>query len=365
MRFLTLICIFFIFIEHINAEEISDKNKKELHDVQQQMRDDLISGKTDDARAILDNAAGHFHAVEIELGQIQTLMQVGEYRHALSAAAHTQSEHTDSQDAVIFYAWLLAIAGHFPQATQLLENHLQDHPQQSSVQTTLTQLKSHQLNSETINTSNAIQLSPFISNSKKNNNLFLTSGLLVDKGRKILVLKNSLGDYKHFDVRLNNGQINDAIKDETFIDDQFALLNLSTPTPFSTSVKLNHQPTSMGKPIYWIGFMKNSLHKTEWPFLKTDVLGTPSTNENNFSIHFTGIETGGLVFNANGELIGLSQSFIDKDSKVIAINQQLSYLFITDEKTLTSNTMIKAMDEVYEESLDNLARVFANTEKAK
>src|SRR5262245_27401350 len=61
------------------------------------------------------------HAADAEMGLTRTLMQTGEYRRALTFAAHTAAAHRANAGGTALYAWLLFIGGQRVEAQRVLD----------------------------------------------------------------------------------------------------------------------------------------------------------------------------------------------------------------------------------------------------
>ena len=81
----------------------------------------LQAGDVDAARRALEQAALASHAADVELAQLRTMMQAGEYRKALAFAAHVAGAHLDAAEGAVLYAWLLKLGGQHGVAKQVLD----------------------------------------------------------------------------------------------------------------------------------------------------------------------------------------------------------------------------------------------------
>ena len=64
------------------------------------------------------------HAADTEMGLVRAYMQAGDYRRALSFAAHTAGAHPEDISGLGLYAWLLHLGGQPAVARQLLDQTL-------------------------------------------------------------------------------------------------------------------------------------------------------------------------------------------------------------------------------------------------
>ncbi len=344
------------------SEEYSTDIQEKIYSIQQTMRKDLSEGHTDRARNKLEQAAGNFHAVEIELGLIQTLMQAGEYRHALSAAAHTQAEHPDTIDSTLLYAWLLAIGGQTTPAMQLIETTLEHYPDNNSLQLMQQQIKTHQLFATDLTTSTAIQLKPFTTAKLTTLKLFnyLTTGVVINNGRQVLTNLMGIEKAKTLHVRNGLGREMNARIAQKIPTANLAVLILDQPFKNTTTLNLANKTAFPGVPIYIIGFSPQNHDQADWPQLKVDILGTPTADTNNinagYPIHIQGVAMGSGVFNLQGNLIGIVGEAENKTMTPLA--DILNAYKKSPNRKLTSGKL--PMDEIYENALSNVVQVLGS-----
>lgn len=340
------------------ADDHSPEVEARVHSIQQDMRADLREGRTEHARNTLEQAVGNFHAVEIELGLIQTLMQAGEYRHALSAAAHTQAEHPKLADSALFYAWLLAIGGQTNPAIQLLENTQTLLPDNDALAVMLQQIKTNKLASTEIKTSDAIQLKPFTSTKSniQGAQKYLTSGVVIGDGKKIITVLSAIENAKTISVRDGLGRTATAQIEQKIPSAQLAILKLDTPIKPPPNINLADKPPFPGTPIYLIGFAASSNNQADWPQLKIDILGTPgASNTYGYPVHVRTAPKGSGIYNQQGNLIGI----LAGDDKKIML--PLTDDALTVYKKSSKNSLAKLpMDEIYEASLSSTVQVFGS-----
>lgn len=336
------------------ADDHSPDVEARVQTIQQDMRADLSEGRTEHARNTLEQAVGNFHAVEIELGLIQTLMQAGEYRHALSAAAHTQAEHPKLADSALFYAWLLAIGGQTNPAIQLLETTLSLVPDNSALTLMLQQIKTNKLVSAEIKTSDAIQLKPFTSkkNASVNPRKYLTTGILINDGKYVITSLAAVEQTKTLQVRNGLGREVNARVEQTFPTVKLAALKLDKPIKTTIEITLAEKTSFPGSPIYILGFTPLQDDQADWPQLKVDILGTAPSITSGYPIHIPNATTGSGIFNQQGNLIGI----VDNDNNKIMMPLDALTAYKKSSKATTASGKL-AMDEIYENALSNLVQV--------
>lgn len=365
-----------------HEDELSIENKQRVKSIQTMMRKALAQGDSEKMKGELEQAISNFHAVEIELAMIQTLMQAGEYRHALSAAAHTQAEHPEVIDSTLFYAYLLAIGGQTIPATQLLETTLQAQANSQAqadskaLKQLLAQIKQQQLNSQTLSselTNQDIQLYPFseINHIKLNH---VSNGVIVGDGTQVITtldILNSINLKPNIGVRNGLGRQEKAELTHTFPQLNLALLTLKAPLNKEFSATIAHKPAFAGTPYYLSGYRLTSPEQADWPILKIDILGLPNNNLA-YQTHIQNLVAGSPAYNNAGELIGIiSTDSTTSKMVVMPLSALLNDIKTTKSKedkitngnssisTAPQNPLIskKPMDALYEETLSTSVQV--------
>jgi tetratricopeptide (TPR) repeat protein len=333
------------------ADNHTADQQKKIQQIQQSVHLDLIVGDIDHARNQLDEAAGNFHSEEIELAIIQTLMQAGEYRHALSAAAHTQAEHPDFSDATLFYAWLLAIGGQTQPAKNLLTSSLEQHPS-SDLATLLAQINNSQLNSRAF-TSENFQLAPITDTKSLKSNKFLASGILIN-ATHVMTSRVALAKHKHFFTRNGLGRMFKAHIDETFSDAYLARLIIENPAPILNPIEIIDKMSFPGTPVYSVGFAHDA--KPNWPQLLIDILGSPvAGKEKLYSLNAQNIDDGTGLYNLSGLLVGIVVSDGSGSRKVrMIVNDS-----VKTNEAKPARPRIPA-DQVYENALQTSVQLFTD-----
>ncbi len=341
------------------AEEITGSQRQQVSAIQQGMRKDLGEGRIEEARGTLEQAAGNFHSVEIELGLIQTLMQAGEYRHALSAAAHTQAEHPDVIDTSLLYAWLLAIGGQKAPAMQLLQSGIEQYPENKELKTMLLQIKIQHLDSSLISTSADIQLRPFVSSTFAQPALrHLTNGVLINDST---VITTFFDDAKTKRIRVRNGlgQTVDAQVEQVFPKQNFAVLVLKGVIHRVQLPAIAAKTPFPGNFVYVIGYSRNHLDRSDWPQLRVDVLGIPNGVAPNYPLHLQDITAGSGVYDRSGQLVGV----VIKEGAGTYAMSPVDGIPADNKATIkVAESNKKSMDEIFESTLSNTVQVLIDDE---
>lgn len=373
-----VVLIMWAMCAHAHEDELSSENKQRVRTLQATMRKELAQGNTEKIKDELEQAIGNFHAVENELAIIQTLMQAGEYRHALSAAAHTQAEHPDDIDGTLFYAYLLTLGGQTMPTKQLLEASLQAQPNNKALNHLLAQIKQQQLNSQTLNSDlsdNDIQLYPF-SQSISQALIHVSNGVIVGDGTQVVTTLDTLKIVNPKTSNLNPsvwvrnglGKQTEAEVQQTFPQVNLALLRLKQPLSKNNAAAIVAQKTaSAGTPYYLSGYRLTAPQQTDWPIIKTDILGMPNAHLA-YQTHLAHLVVGSAAYNTSGELIGvISQDSMTSKMVVMPLTSLLNHIqtaksqdkLPTQTSSIPQNPLLskKRLDELYEETMNTSVQV--------
>lgn len=374
-----ILVTFSLWIMSANAHDdtLSLENKQRVKSMQIMMRENLSQGNTEKVKGELEQAIGNFHAVEIELAMIQTLMQAGEYRHALSAAAHTQAEHPDAIDSTLFYAYLLALGGQTAPASKLLEDSLQIQSNSLALNQQLVQIKQQQLNSQALSlnlSDDDIQLYPFKENISQAFN-HVGNGVIIGDGTQAvttldtLKLGNNVNDFKpRIWIRNGLGKQTEAEVQQTFPQVNLTLLKLKHPLVKNNTVAvITQKPAAAGTPYYLSGYRLTTPQQADWPTIRIDILGIPNT-DNAYQTHLPNLVVGSPAYNTSGELIGvINQDPMTAKMVVMPLTPLLSHIQIAKSKDEaitptdgpTQNPLLskKRLDELYEETMSTSIQV--------
>ena len=101
----------------------------------------LAARKPGEAMPLLERAAQIAHAPDTELAIVRCRMQAGEYRQALSFAAHAAGAHLEETAGAGLYAWLLNAGGQPAIAARLLREAQARNPQDRLLKAVAAQLE--------------------------------------------------------------------------------------------------------------------------------------------------------------------------------------------------------------------------------
>lgn len=357
MRSSVLFIFLLFFAGVVNAETENYLAPTELQQLQMATQQDLTEGKVNEARNRLEQAASRYHSVEVELALVQTLMQAGEYRHALSAAAHVQAEHRDIPDASIFYAWLLTLSGQYKPAQDLLVDTYAQYPQLDALNLLRQQLETRKLNPIFFK-STAIQLHPY--SPEPIGYKLVQGGILLDGGQYLVTPVIHSTNNKIFTVRNALGNRYHAKRVSDFKDAQLMLLELTTAMPRVSTTNLSD--IRSGLPTHLIGYASPSLTSSSWPLLYTAIPGIANTeNQNafilNFPIQSPPLMSGAGAYNPAGALVGITDN--QNGQVIIPLTRVVEFLKLPAGAPDKNSALIGARSpaDIYEAALANCVQL--------
>lgn len=305
-----------IWMTHAMSQDtLTSSQHQQVATTLQIMNMHLKQGEPMRAREALESTAASVHADEIELGIIQTLMHQGEYRHALSAAAHTQAEHPDVIDTSLYYAWLLCLGGNDQIAMDLL-NTMQVATQeniadQQALKAMQSFIRAGKSNTHLLPPLSAVQYHPLANQLNPQLYTPIGGGALIDQ-QYAIAPQHGLALHQPLVVRNALGNVAQATVIGILAEGNAVLLHLESglPTPINGRIQRNASP--LGKLVTVIGYpaindpQLMSEWEPVWPRLATDVLSMPPKmgKQSGWTLH-TNLSAGAPVFNNLGEIIGI------------------------------------------------------------
>lgn len=237
----------------------------------------LAAGEAGAAVDAFERAASA-HDVSAELALVRARMQMGEYRAAVSLAAHVAGEHPQ---AAPLYAQLLAVGGQPEQAELVMLDAGGALPASSAKPA-------------------AFGATP------PSSARVIGTALLVDRGRAAITPAELLSAHRSFWLRNGLGQ---TVRVAAYDGAQgFAKLTLEAPLPADAHAAFAPREPFAGSPGYVVGYASEASAQASWPQLHAGFLGTP-TREG--SARHLGIAApagfaGAAVFDAAGRVAGLT-----------------------------------------------------------
>lgn len=352
-----LIFIFLVCVTALaNADIQNHLTSAQLQQLQIATQKDLTEGKLNEARNRLEQVSSRYHSVEIELALVQTLMQAGEYRNALNAAAHVQAEHRDNPDSSIFYAWLLALSGQYKPAQDLLVDTYAQHPQLNTLPTLRQQLETRKLDINAFKSPN-IELHPY--SPPLINDELVQGAILLSGGQYLVTPVIHSADNKMFVVRNGLGKLYHAKKVSAFKDTQLMLLELTEAAPNISTPTLNG--IRSGLPTHLIGYSPPSTIPS-WPLLYTAIPGIANTDNQSasplsFPIQSPPLIKGAGAYNPAGELIGITDN--QNTQVIIPLTRLVEFLKLPTGAPDKNSALTGARSpaDIYEAALANSAQI--------
>jgi exonuclease VII small subunit len=277
----------------------------------------LTHGRPDQALRLFEKAAAMAHTADTELALVRTHLQTGAYQQAIAFSAHTAGAHRQVPEGAALYAWLLAIGGQREAADKLLDTadeRFGRNPLLKSGEPTddLPVRLMPYAHAHASADARATHLPPRAA--------VVSSGLLIDEGRRALVPLSSLSGKSPVWVRDGLGQSSRAQVERhdpslglalVRLDKPFALQShpralgdTAVPLPLPAWAEKDPFP---GSPAYAVEFRPSTSGAPAWPRLSSGFQGLPAaqTGLRDLAIDGPAGPAGGAVFDAAGHCAGL------------------------------------------------------------
>ena len=325
----------------------------------------LAGGGVEEAARQFERAGMVKHEADAELGLIRTYMQAGEYRRALSFAAHTAGAHPNSGAGSALYVWLLHIGGQVQIAAQLLDNARARLPADAVLHATASLIKSPLSEPPAALLVPPARFAPYISAATPplpRAAVVIASGALVDGGRSVLTCAAALGKSRHVWVRNGLGQTVSAKRTDKLNDTGLAHLELSDAIAAPELLLFPARDPFPGSPGFAVEFPVIANVQPGWPLLRVGFLGKPVT----MGVYQLGINMppssprGGPVFDTAGHMIGIAVSSPTADDRLILASELRKHLNAVpgDPAPGTPRPRV-GVDEIYERALKMTVQVIA------
>jgi exonuclease VII small subunit len=284
----------------------------------------LAHGRSDQALRLFEKAAAMAHTADTELALVRTHLQTGAYQQAIAFSAHTAGAHRQVPEGAALYAWLLAIGGQREAADKLLDaadERFGRNPLLNSVRRLIDDLAGEPPDDL------SVRLMPYAQSSADANATHLpsraavvSSGVLIDEGRRALVPLSSLSGKSPVWVRDGLGQSSRAQVERHDSPLGLALVRLEKPFALQsppralgdTAVPLPlpawaEKDPFPGSPAYAVEFRPSTSGAPAWPRLSSGFHGLPAaqTGLRGLAIDGPAGPAGGAVFDAAGHCAGL------------------------------------------------------------
>jgi S1-C subfamily serine protease len=357
-------------VAHVNAAEHGHTRFGEATAASSQAREQLlIDGEEalrlgDTARAgnLFEHAASLAHAADAELGLIRTLMQMGQYQHAIAYAAHTAGVHLDETAGAALYAWLLHVGGQSRIAAIFLDRARERAPGDAMLHRANTLLKSPTAMPDAELLDPPARFAPYNvgSDTIPATARTIASGVVIERGRKVLTSAAVLGSAERVWVRNGLGRSSAAKFVRTLSDADLAELELEEPM-HDAHVSVPARTPYPGSPGFTVEFAAPGDAAPAWPVLRVGFLGRMDPDHP--GIYALGIAVppgprGGPVFDAAGRLIGVAvKDHTDRDIlvSIARVGRSLSGDWGDISKTAATERI--GVEEIYERALANTVQV--------
>ncbi len=267
---------------------------------QQQLLERAASSlaRGDAAAALRDYeaAATQEHALDIELGIARSLMRGGEYRRALTVAAHSAGAHGDNVQGALLYARLLELGGQAQAARRVLDTAAVRVPDSAALALAHREVAS----GETV----AFERLPA-------GWRLVGAATLIDAGRQALVPLQAIDRASTVGLRDGLGRVSRAQVVER--DESLRIAQVRLDQPFDGAPRLQRPPREPfpGAPVYVATAACNaggSQPCAVWPRLQLGFLGMFDAASASHALgnELDGEAPGGPVFDARGRWVGVA-----------------------------------------------------------
>lgn len=323
----------------------------------------LARGDVEAARNAFDQAARMVHAPEVELGLVRTYMQAGEYRRALTFAAHAAGAHREQLPAgSALYAWLLQLGGQSGVASSTLANALQDAPQNHTLRQAAACLADAWPSPTPALTELPWRAAPYAWGAEVPDAAQVVgSGVVTAQGQVVVAPASLMGGARQVWVRNGLGQTVPAEVESNLGTADVAHLRLLQSIAAPVVAYAIREPFG-GSPGYTVEFAPGPGALAGWPLLRAGFLGrVPRSN----GLRPLGIDVptgprGGPVFDATGQLVGMATSDDTSQSHLLPV---ASFVATAGAAAAAQQAISARMqpDEIYERSLSAVVQIIVAT----
>lgn len=324
----------------------------------------LARAEPAEAASLFDRASMIRHAADAELGLVRTYMQAGEYRRAVTFAAHAAGAHPDTPAGTGLYAWLLLLGGQRHPANDILRRARERAPDDAVLTATDALLQSAAPSPVGLLLEPPARFAPFSpgSTSIPAAAQAVASGVLLSGGQRVLAPAASVGDKRQVWLRNGLGKVAAARAVRVLPGLGLVLLDLEQPLASDgLAHRIPERDAFPGSPGFAIEFSGAAEATPAWPLLRIGFLGRPTATP---SIYELGIATprgprGGPVFDHAGRLVGVAVA-----DAASATNRLVLVSRLAEEIGAPLGTPVpaapterKPVDEIYEQALATTVQV--------
>lgn len=284
----------------------------------------LLRGDVERAAALFEQAGFVKHAADAELGLIRTYMQSGQYRRALTFAAHTAGAHPDVAAGSGLYAWLLHLGGQSQVAARILDRARGRLPDDALLEATGALLKAAQPLPHGLLLDAPARYVPYSPDSSAlpASVRAVGSGVVVDDGRAVLTQALPIAPGRSVWVRDGLGRVRTAVLERSADAAGLALLRLDAALDPGATLAAPRDPFP-GSPIVAIEFVSAAGAQDpqpRWPVLRLGFLGQPAPQHGRYGLGMSmpAGPRGGPVYDMSGQLIGVATSAGEHADELLA-----------------------------------------------
>jgi hypothetical protein len=313
----------------------------------------LSQGDATGALAAFEAAAGQVHAAEVELGIVRSHMQAGEYRVALSFAAHVAGAHRDEPGGIALYAWLLNAGGQDQAARRLLSAALAADPGNEALREVDLALRSPWPRPGPTLMAAPLRAAPFewpriastgcsvVASGTLVGGMGAIAPLVPLRGATAVWLRNGLGQTVNAVVERSDEAIG------------LASLRLAAPLAMPASLEISDRAPFAGSPGSVVEFAVDAGAVPAWPLLRTGFFGRTPANDGGrpLGIGVPRGPHGGPVFDSVGRLVGMAVSGTGGEARFVGISEVANRLPLILGPLVNSPGPRAPVDGVYALSL--------------
>lgn len=288
---------------------------------------ELARGDTSAAIDSFDRAAMMLHSADTEMGLVRAYLQAGEYRRALAFSAHTAGAHREAAAPAALYAWLLQAGGQGDFATRILAEARRRHPADPVLAQAQQQLASNEPTAAGLLRGAPHRLAPYAAMQGMQAPVPITgrtvsSGVLIDAGRRALVPLSAVLNATHLWVRNGLGQTTHAELERRIDDLGVAVLRLPLPLDMGEGWVAAPRDPFAGSPGFVVEFAAAPGAAPAWPWLQTGFHGLAGdAGLRRLGIAVPAGSTGGLVLDAAGRFAGIALTGSDGQPALLPISR--------------------------------------------
>lgn len=319
-------------------------------------RGEAALGALDPARALaaFEQAARISHSADTEMAIVRSYMQAGEYRRALSFAAHTAGAHIDETGGAALYAWLLHAGAQEAVARKLLAQALERAPGEPLLGQVAFQLRHPWPIAAGPLLRAPARLAPYgESKGLPAGAAVVASATLAFDGSRALVPASTLVRGARYWVRNGLGRLTQARPDPSPSAHGLALIRLAVPLA-GPGLQAASGAVFPGSIAYAVEFAPQTDATPAWPLMKAGFVGAASGDGATRALGVElprGSARGGPVFDAGGRLIGVASGTAAGDMLVPAALLRQSFGDGLFAAAPTGPARPSAPDGIYEPAL--------------